>query len=69
MLSLLFLRAPIRYGSGYNGAMKTLDAPVLNRLLDQPEALEYDPMLVQRLRRLRETRRRTRFARRLGHGG
>jgi hypothetical protein len=41
----------------------------LDRALDRPEALEYDPMLVQRLRRLRETRRRTRFARRLGHGG
>ena len=39
---------------------------LLNRLIDQPEALEYDPMLVQRLRRLREARRRRRFARRLG---
>ena len=39
---------------------------LLNRLIDQPEALEHDPMLVQRLRRLRETRRRRRFARRLG---
>ncbi|HYT78798.1 MAG TPA: DUF3263 domain-containing protein, partial [Actinomycetota bacterium] len=37
-----------------------------NRLIDQPEALEHDPMLVQRLRRLREARRRRRFARRLG---
>lgn len=42
---------------------------LLNRLIDQPEAVEYDPMLVQRLRRLRETRRRTRFARRLGLEG
>jgi len=41
----------------------------LNRLIDRPEALEYDPMLVQRLRRLRESRRRTRFARRLGLEG
>jgi hypothetical protein len=39
---------------------------LLNRLIDQPEALEHDPMLVQRLRRLREARRRRRFARRLG---
>jgi hypothetical protein len=39
---------------------------LLNRLIDQPEALEHDPMLVQRLRRLRESRRRRRFARRLG---
>ena len=42
---------------------------LLNRLLDRPEALEYDPMLVQRLRRLREVRRRKRFARRLGTQG
>jgi len=39
---------------------------LLNRLIDRPEALRYDPMLVQRLRRLRETRRATRFARGLG---
>lgn len=30
---------------------------VLNALLDRPEALAHDPMLVKRLRRLRETRR------------
>jgi hypothetical protein len=41
----------------------------LNRLIDRPEALQYDPMLVQRLRRLREIRRRTRFATRLGSEG
>jgi len=39
---------------------------LLVRAIDQPEALAYDPMLVRRLRRLRETRRRTRVARRLG---
>jgi Protein of unknown function (DUF3263) len=39
---------------------------MLNRLIEQPEALRYDPMLVGRLRRLREARRRKRFARRLG---
>ena len=39
---------------------------LLHRLVDQAEALAYDPMLVRRLRRLRETRRRKRFARRLG---
>jgi hypothetical protein len=39
---------------------------LLDRLLDEPEALEYDPMLVQRLRRLRESRRQKRFVRRLG---
>ncbi len=42
---------------------------LLDRLIDRPEALQYDPMLVQRLRRLREIRRRTRFARRLGPEG
>jgi hypothetical protein len=42
---------------------------LLNRLIDRPEALEYDPMLVQRLRRLREVRRSKRFARRLGLEG
>jgi hypothetical protein len=31
---------------------------LLNALLDDPRALEHDPMLVQRLRRLRATRRR-----------
>jgi hypothetical protein len=40
---------------------------LLNGLIDRPEALAYDPMLVRRLRRLREARRRKRYARRLGH--
>jgi hypothetical protein len=39
---------------------------LLNGLIDRPEALTYDPMLVRRLRRLREARRRKRFARQLG---
>ena len=39
---------------------------VLNSLIDRPEALVHDPMLVKRLRRLRSTRQRTRSARRLG---
>ena len=42
---------------------------LLNRLIELPEALEYDPMLVRRLRRVRETRRKQRFARRLGLEG
>lgn len=42
---------------------------VLNRILDHPEALEYDPMLVQRLRRLREARRRKRYVGPLAPGG
>ncbi|MGH8866801.1 MAG: DUF3263 domain-containing protein [Actinomycetes bacterium] len=39
---------------------------VLNALLDRPEALAFDPMLVKRLRRLRSSRQRARSARRLG---
>jgi hypothetical protein len=39
---------------------------VLNALLDRPEALAADPMLVKRLRRLRSARQRARSARRLG---
>ena len=38
----------------------------LNALIDRPDALVHDPMLVKRLRRLRTTRQRTRSARRLG---
>jgi uncharacterized protein DUF3263 len=39
---------------------------VLNALIDRPEALAADPMLVKRLRRLRSSRQRARSARRLG---
>jgi hypothetical protein len=39
---------------------------VLNALIDRPEALTEDPMLVKRLRRLRASRQRARSARRLG---
>jgi hypothetical protein len=39
---------------------------VLNALIDSPEALAADPMLVKRLRRLRASRQRQRSARRLG---
>ncbi|NDL58173.1 DUF3263 domain-containing protein [Phytoactinopolyspora mesophila] len=38
---------------------------VLNALIDRPEALAHDPMLVKRLRRLRSSRTRARSARRL----
>jgi hypothetical protein len=37
---------------------------LLNTLIDRPDALAYDPMLVGRLRRLREVRRRARTRRR-----
>ncbi len=33
---------------------------LLTELLDDPDALEYDPLLVRRLRRVRERRRRAR---------
>ncbi|MGZ8602513.1 MAG: DUF3263 domain-containing protein [Actinomycetota bacterium] len=39
---------------------------LLNRAVDTPEALTYDPMLVRRLRRMREVRRRRRVAGQLG---
>ncbi|HYY08724.1 MAG TPA: DUF3263 domain-containing protein [Actinomycetota bacterium] len=39
---------------------------LLHRIIDRDEALRYDPMLVRRLRRLREIRRRTRTAAGLG---
>ncbi len=38
----------------------------LNQLLDMPEAMEFDPLLVKRLRRQRDSRARARSARRLG---
>lgn len=40
---------------------------LLNALIDRPEALEHDPLLVKRLRRLREQRQRTRSASRLAN--
>jgi hypothetical protein len=42
---------------------------VLNTLIDRPESLVHDPMLVKRLRRLRSSRQRARQARRLGVEG
>src|ERR1700693_5309730 len=39
---------------------------VLNVLVDSPQALAADPMLVKRLRRLRASRQKARAARRLG---
>ena len=39
---------------------------VLIALIDSPAALEADPMLIKRLRRLRASRQRARSARRLG---
>jgi hypothetical protein len=42
---------------------------LLNALIDRPEALAYDPMLVKRLRRMRQTRQRARTARGPGMQG
>lgn len=39
---------------------------ILNGLIDSPDALAFDPMLVKRLRRMRASRQRARSARRLG---
>jgi Protein of unknown function (DUF3263) len=39
---------------------------LLHKVIDRPEALVYDPMLVRRLRRVREVRRRARTASGLG---
>jgi hypothetical protein len=39
---------------------------LLNLLIERPEALEHDPMLVKRLLRVRSQRQRKRAARRLG---
>ena len=62
-----------KYAGAKESAIKDLFAmsatryyQVLNALIDRPEALVADPMLVKRLRRLRATRQRTRSARRLG---
>ncbi|MCO7222294.1 DUF3263 domain-containing protein [Klenkia sp. PcliD-1-E] len=41
---------------------------VLNAVIDRPEALAVDPLLVRRLRRMRATRQRQRAARTLGTG-
>jgi hypothetical protein len=34
---------------------------LLNDVLEDPDAMEYDPLVVRRLRRLRERRRKQRF--------
>ncbi|WP_153394673.1 DUF3263 domain-containing protein [Ornithinicoccus halotolerans] len=39
---------------------------VLNQLIDSPAAVEHDPMLIKRLRRMRAQRQKSRSARRLG---
>lgn len=34
---------------------------ILNELLEDPDAMDHDPLLIRRLRRLRDRRRRQRF--------
>ena len=70
---LAFERQWWKYAGAKESAVKELFGlsatryyQVLNALIDRPEALVADPMLVKRLRRLRTTRQRTRSARRLG---
>jgi hypothetical protein len=42
---------------------------IVGELLDDPDALAYDPLVVRRLRRLRDRRRRARFEGRSAGGG
>jgi Protein of unknown function (DUF3263) len=48
------------------GISSTRYYQLLNALIDKPEALAEDAMLIKRLRRLRATRQRARAAKRLG---
>lgn len=70
---LAFERQWWKYAGAKEEAIKDLFAmsatryyQVLNALVDRPEALSADPMLVKRLRRLRASRQKARAARRLG---
>jgi len=70
---LAFERQWWKYAGAKEQAIRELfDLPAtryyqaLNGLIDRPEALAADPMLVKRLRRLRSGRQRARAARRLG---
>jgi len=70
---LAFERQWWKYAGAKEDAVKELFSmsatryyQVLNALIDHPAALEHDPMLIKRLRRLRASRQRARSARRLG---
>jgi hypothetical protein len=70
---LAFERQWWKYAGSKEDAIKELFSmsatryyQVLNALVDRPEALAADPMLVKRLRRLRASRMKARAARRLG---
>ena len=69
---LAFERQWWKYAGAKEDAIKELFSmsatryyQVLNALVDRPEALAADPMLVKRLRRLRASRQKARAARRL----
>ena len=70
---LTFERQWWKYAGAKEDAIKELFSmsatryyQVLNALVDRPDALAADPMLVKRLRRLRASRQKVRAARRLG---
>ncbi len=70
---LAFERQWWKYAGSKEDAIKELFSmsatryyQVLNALVDRPESLAADPMLVKRLRRLRASRQKARAARRLG---
>jgi hypothetical protein len=72
---LAFERQWFRYPGAKGNAVRELFGlsdtryyQILNALIDRPEALAHDPMLVKRLRRVRATRRRARSAGRIGMG-
>jgi hypothetical protein len=73
---LAFERKWWKYAGSKEDAIKTLFDlsatryyQILNALVDRTDALAYDPMLVKRLRRLREGRQTARRARRANLGG
>lgn len=70
---LAFERQWWKYAGSKEDAIKELFSmsatryyQVLNALVDRPEALAADPMLVKRLRRVRASRQKAKAARRLG---
>lgn len=70
---LAFERQWWKYAGSKEDAIKELFSmsatryyQVLNALVERPEALAADPMLVKRLRRMRASRQKARAARRLG---
>lgn len=70
---LAFERQWWKYGGAKETAVRELFSmsatryyQVLNQLIDREAAMAADPMLVKRLRRMRDSRQRERSARRLG---